>query len=70
MLIVLSLIDVYWLVAPAYEAVPRVHPLDILAVLGIGGIWVSTFVWQLKKMPLLPLHDPRFAGVLEHEHGD
>jgi hypothetical protein len=70
MLIVLSLIDVYWLVAPAYEAVPRVHPLDILAVLGIGGIWVATFVWQLKKMPLLPLHDPRFAGVLEHEHGD
>ncbi|MGA8143566.1 MAG: hypothetical protein WB987_06740 [Candidatus Acidiferrales bacterium] len=70
MLIVLSLIDVYWVVAPAYQGSPRVHPSDILAVFGIGGIWMGTFVWQLKKMPLLPLQDPRFAGELEHQHGD
>jgi hypothetical protein len=24
----------------------------------------------LKKMPMLPLHDPRFEGELQHEHGD
>ncbi|MGH9744793.1 MAG: hypothetical protein ACRD59_01630 [Candidatus Acidiferrales bacterium] len=70
LLIVLSLLDVYWLVAPAYEAAPQVHPSDILAVLGIGGMWISTFMWQVKKMPLLPLHDPRFEGALEHQHGD
>ena len=49
---------------------PRVHLLDILALVGIGGVWVGTYMAQLKKMPLLPLHDPRFEGVLEHEHGD
>jgi hypothetical protein len=27
---------------------------------------VAAFVRQLKSRPLLPLHDPRFAGVLEH----
>jgi hypothetical protein len=70
MLIVLSLIDVYWLVAPAYEAGPHVHPSDILTVLGIGGMWIGAFIWQLKKMPLLPLHDARFTGVMEHQHGD
>ena len=44
--------------------------LDIFAVVGIGGIWVAAFFAQLKKMPLLPLHDPRFEGVMEHQHGD
>jgi hypothetical protein len=56
---------------PAYEkAGPRVHPTDLLAVIGIGGLWITAFLWQLKKWPLLPLHDPRFEGALQHEHGD
>jgi len=71
MLMVLSLVDVYWLVAPAYQTSgPRVSPLDIFAVVGIGGMWLAAFFSELKKRPLLPQHDPRFEGVLEHEHGD
>jgi hypothetical protein len=70
MLMVLSLVDVYWLVVPAYETTgPRVSPVDILAVVGIGGMWLAAFFSQVKKWPLLPQHDPRFEGVLEHEHG-
>jgi hypothetical protein len=70
MLLVLSLVDVYWLVAPAYETSgPRVFPLDIFAVVGIGGVWIAAFFSQLKKWPLLPKHDLRFEGVLEHEQG-
>jgi hypothetical protein len=69
-LIVLSLVDVYWLVAPAYETSgPRVSPVDIFAVVGIGGVWLAGFFSQLKKWPLLPEHDPRFEGVFEHEQG-
>lgn len=72
MLIVLSLVDVYWLVAPAYEDAPRIQPLpfDILSVVGIGGIWLGAFFRELNKWPILPLQDPRFEGALEHEHGD
>jgi hypothetical protein len=73
MLVVLTLVDVYWLVVPAFEnerKSPQLHLSDLLAVIGIGGIWVGTYIWQLKKMPLLPLHDPRFEGALQHEHGD
>jgi hypothetical protein len=73
MLVVLTLVDVYWLAVPAFQSersAPRLHPSDFLAVIGIGGIWVGTYIWQLKKMPLLPLHDPRFEGALQHEHGD
>jgi hypothetical protein len=71
LLIFLSLVDVYWLVVPAYETIgPRLHLLDVFAVIGVGGIWVAAFFWQLQKMPLLPRHDPRFEGALQHEHGD
>ena len=72
-LVVLTLVDVYWLVVPAFEnerKSPQFHLSDLFAVIGIGGIWVGTYIWQLKKMPLLPLHDPRFEGALQHEHGD
>lgn len=71
LLLVLSVVDVYWIVVPSYEvAAPKVHVLDLLALIGIGGLWVGAFLWQLKKWPLLPVHDPRFEGALEHQHGD
>jgi hypothetical protein len=71
LMVVLTLVDIYWIVVPSYEThAPRVHWLDLFAVIGIGGVWLGAFLSQLKRMPLLPLHDPRFAGVLEHEHGD
>jgi hypothetical protein len=70
-MMVITLVDVYWLVVPSFEkAGPQIHLLDIFALVGIGGVWVATYMAQLKKMPLLPLHDPRFEGVLEHQHGD
>jgi hypothetical protein len=66
-LIVISAVDVYWLVVPAFEpAGPRVHPMDLTLLVGIGGLWIATYAWQLKRRPLLPLNDPRFEGALEH----
>jgi hypothetical protein len=70
LLFVLSLVDVYWQIEPAYSPRPELRLLDICAVIGIGGIWLAAFLSQLKKLPLLPLHDPRFEGALEHQHGD
>ncbi|MFZ0886714.1 MAG: hypothetical protein WAN14_25145 [Candidatus Acidiferrales bacterium] len=73
MMLVLSMVDVYWLVVPAYE---KDHPhfgsllLDVVFIAGIGFIWVSLYFREVNKMPLLPLHDPRFEGELQHEHGD
>ena len=66
-LIVITLVDVYWMVAPAFEkAGPRFYLLDFLLPVGIGGVWVASFVAQLKSRPLVPLHDPRFEGALQH----
>jgi hypothetical protein len=69
----LSMVDVYWLVMPAFQSErkgPYFHPLDFVALLAIGGLWVAAFLWQLRKWPLLPQHDPRFEGALEHAVGE
>ena len=67
MMIVLTLFDVYWIVVPSYQkAGPEVHLLDILAVVGIGGLWVAVFFWQLKRRPILPVPRPGFEGAVQH----
>jgi hypothetical protein len=73
MMMILSVVDVYWLIVPAYEQ-DKPHfgslLLDIVFLAIIGTIWMSLYFRELKKMPLLPLHDPRFEGELQHEQGD
>ncbi len=67
LLIFMTLLDVFWLVMPAFEQHgPRVHLMNLFAVLGIGGVWVAEFIRQLKDKPLVPLHDPRFEEAIQH----
>jgi hypothetical protein len=33
------------------------------AAAAIGGLFVCAFVWQLRRRPLLPLHDPRLQAL-------
>jgi hypothetical protein len=66
-LIVMSLVDIFWLTAPAFEhAGPEFHLTDWLAILGIGGLWLWRFTSRLKGRPLLPLHDPRLKEIMQH----
>jgi hypothetical protein len=66
-LIFLSLVDMFWLLVPAFEqAGPRLHWMDLAATAGIGGVWLAAFIWQLKEKPLLPLRDPRFQEAPAH----
>ena len=57
-------VDVYWLVEPPFQpGGPRVSWLDVFAVVGIGGVWLAIFAWQLTRRPLLPRFDPRWVTV-------
>jgi hypothetical protein len=41
----------------------------VAAPVGIGGVWLAVFLWQLKQRPLLPVNDPEFQEALAHgEH--
>jgi hypothetical protein len=64
MLIVIRLVDDYWIIKPAfYNQQLRIHWMDFVTPLAVGGLWLSAFFWQLKSRSLLPLRDPRLQGA-------
>lgn len=68
--IFMRLVDLFWLIVPAFESRGiHVHWLDAMAPVGIGGVWVAAYIWQLKGRPLLPMGDPRFREALAHARG-
>jgi hypothetical protein len=67
LLFLMSLLDIYWLITPAFNHDgPKFHPMDLLAVLGIGGLWLWRYTSQLQGRPLLPVHDPRLKELMQH----
>lgn len=63
LVIVMRFVDLYWLIAPSLRTTRLgVHWLDIAALIGIGGLWLGAFAWQLQRRPLLPVRDPEFAA--------
>jgi hypothetical protein len=66
-LLAMTWFDLYWFIMPAfYPLAPHINWMDIVAPFGIGGVWLAFFIRQLKARPRLPLHDPRFEGVVQH----
>lgn len=64
-ILVARLIDLFWLVAPAFHQNGLVvHWLDIVLPLSLGLIWLGCFFWQLRGRAILPLHDPQFEQAL------
>jgi len=63
----MHLVEVFWIVMPTfYRQGPSLHWLDVGAILGVGGVWLAMFVWQLKGRAFLPLHDPSLQGAPAH----
>ncbi len=55
LLVVVHLVDAFWLVVPALRQNGLAFSLtDIAAPVGIGGLWMAVFLWQLKQDSLLP----------------
>lgn len=69
LIIVMRMIDLIWMLAPAFDGSNwKWIGLDIVALLGFGGIWLAIFSWQLGKRPLIPINDPQYESVLEQAH--
>jgi hypothetical protein len=65
-ILLMQLLDVYVIVLPALHPTGW-HPslLDILSIVGIGGILGWLFLKNLGKYNLFPTRDPRLAGSLK-----
>jgi hypothetical protein len=43
--------------------------MDAVAPIGMGGLWVAAFAWQLQKRAMVPINDPQLEQALEPAHG-
>ena len=51
-------VDIYWLTAPAhYPGIPASIWITFFAFVGIGGLWLAAFIWQLKGQTIIPIHE-------------
>jgi hypothetical protein len=64
-------VTLVWQIVPAFAPEGLLaHWLDIavavIALVGVGGVWLAMFLWQLQRMPLVPLHAPLAAEAPAH----
>jgi hypothetical protein len=69
LILAMRIVDVIWLVEPTYNEHFHLSWMDVVAPIAIGGLWVTTFSWQLQKHSLLPVNDPQLEQALEPAHG-
>ena len=63
-MLVVRMVDVYWLVAPAfYSDHIQVHWTDLAAMAGLGGLWLALFFREMGLRTLLPVEDRRVEGA-------
>jgi hypothetical protein len=68
-LILMRLVDLFWMTRPEFTSSAVPTWLDIVLPIGLGGLWLGFFAFNLKQCPLLPLGDPKLEEAIEHhEH--
>lgn len=66
-IIVVRLVDVFWLVEPNFDKDQfRMHWMDLAAPIGIGGVWMAMFLWNLRRRPAMPVNSPDLPKALSH----
>jgi hypothetical protein len=61
------LVDYFWHVAPEFHQDGLIIGiLDIATAIALGGIFLALFAANLKKHPLLPVHDPGLPKAIAH----
>jgi hypothetical protein len=68
-LLVMCAVDVVWWITPAlpHEGQYLFVVMDVGAVIGIGGVWGTFFLWQLKQRPLLPQNELFWLPAGHHD---
>jgi hypothetical protein len=67
LLLAVRYVDSFWVIMPAFQTAGHarfvVHPVDLAALLAVGGAWVWFFVRNLEGRSLVPLRDPSLPVV-------
>jgi hypothetical protein len=65
---VMRFVDLFWYIEPTFHPQFQVSWQDIVVPGAIGGFWLALFFRNLRRRPLLPLHDPHTRPLLEATH--
>jgi hypothetical protein len=64
-ILVLRLIDLFWLIAPEFHQERlSVSWLDLVLPLALGALWVAFFLRELRGRAILPIYDPQFEEAV------
>ena len=63
LVLVMRMIDLLWMLEPTFGD-HKMFWVDVIALLGVGGLWLGLFAWQLSKRSLVPINDPQFESVM------
>jgi hypothetical protein len=69
--VIMRLIDLMWMTGPEFHPGGEfhLHWMDFVTPIGLGGIWLAFFAYQLKQRPLVPVGDPYLEEALAHTGG-
>jgi hypothetical protein len=61
--VLMHIVDIYWFIMPQAGGF-QVQLADVGALLFVGGVFFTYVFWQLGRVPLLPVGDPRLQRSL------
>ena len=68
-MIVMRLVDLFWMTRPEFTSRAIPSWIDFVVPIALIGLWLAFFAFNLQKLPLLPLGDPKLAeAIAHHEH--
>jgi hypothetical protein len=68
-MIFIRLVDLFWMTRPEFTSRAIPSWIDFVVPIALIGLWVAFFAFNLQKLPLLPLGDPKLAeAIAHHEH--
>ena len=60
-------VDLHWLVVPNFSpGVLSLRWMDVVAPIGIGGVWLFVYLGQIQARALIPPRDPYLEEAFEH----
>jgi hypothetical protein len=71
LILFMQLVFMYYQTIPGLaENEPADYAMAVLVPIGLGGIWLAHFLWQLQRMPLLAPNDYNRAAAMHLRHLD
>jgi hypothetical protein len=63
----MRLVDLYWVVTPEFRLQSfGISWMDFTVPVGLIGLWLAFFLFQLEKRPLMPINNPHLEEALQH----